>query len=188
MSEEEKVIFPREKFHPSLLERVEEAKLNPNRLRVAIEVSQDGKPNIKGRHQILLSDSEGFASWDVPSLRELFRGTNLAPPDLKYYPPAYAPFFYLIEMHVLVFSDNVGEKTDEEFEEIFSNLRRRPDGRSLGVLHDYLWQAAALLLGITPLSAEEFEGIFGRLSRSAQSWRTAPSSRNYVNYLRSAFY
>jgi hypothetical protein len=62
--------------------------------------------------------------------------------------------------------------------EIYSNLRRRPDGRSLGFFHDYLWQAAALILGTRVLSKAEYEAILARLERSCRTFRMGPTSRN----------
>jgi hypothetical protein len=72
-------------------------------------------------------------------------------------------------------------------EEIYSMLRRRPDGRSLGAVHDFLWQVAALLLGIHVLSAAEFETLIGALGRSTRKWGLRPVSRNYVAYLHKTF-
>jgi hypothetical protein len=63
-------------------------------------------------------------------------------------------------------------------------LRRRPDGRSLGFVHDYMWQAAALLLGTRTLSQAEFEAIMARLERSCRTFEQGPTSRNYVAALR----
>jgi hypothetical protein len=68
--------------------------------------------------------------------------------------------------------------------EIYSTLRRRPDGRSLGFVHDYMWQAAALILGTRPLSQAEFEAIMARLERSCRTFELGPTSRNYVTSLR----
>jgi hypothetical protein len=62
-------------------------------------------------------------------------------------------------------------------------LRRRPDGRSLGAVHDFLWQVTALLLGTQALSAAEFEALIGALERSTRKWGLRPVSRNYVGYL-----
>jgi len=69
-------------------------------------------------------------------------------------------------------------------EEIYAMLRRRPDGRSLGAVHDFLWQVSALLLGTQVLSAVEFEALIGALERSTRRWALRPVSRNYVAYLR----
>lgn len=66
-------------------------------------------------------------------------------------------------------------------------LRRRPDGRSLGAVHDFLWQVAALLLGTYVLSRAEFEALIAALERSTRKWALRPVSRNYVAYLRRTF-
>ena len=71
--------------------------------------------------------------------------------------------------------------------EIFSTLRRRPDGKSLGFVHDYMWQAAALVLGTHPLSQVEFEAIMARLERSCRTFEQGPTSRNYASSLRMTF-
>jgi hypothetical protein len=68
-------------------------------------------------------------------------------------------------------------------EGIYSMLRRRPDGRSLGAVHDFLWQVAALLLGTRRLSGAEFEALVGALERSTRKWAMRPVSRFYVAYL-----
>ena len=69
----------------------------------------------------------------------------------------------------------------------YSMLRRRPDGRSLGAVHDFLWQVTALLLGTQILSAAEFEALIGALVRSTRKWGLRPVSRNYVAYLHQTF-
>jgi hypothetical protein len=75
----------------------------------------------------------------VPTLRELFRGNRAPPPDMDHYPPEYTPLFYFIETHFLTLCDARGDRTDQEMEEIYFMLRRRPEGRSLGASHDFMW-------------------------------------------------
>jgi len=79
-----------------------------------------------------------------------------------------------------------GNLTDQQTEEIYSMLRRRPDGRSLGVEHDFVWQVAALVLGSYEMSAAEFEALFRQLAKSARVRSQFPVSRNYAAYLRSS--
>ena len=86
---------------------------------------------------------------------------------------------------MLTVCDAQGDRTDQELEEIYSMLRRRADGRSLGPMHDFLWQCAALVLGMHALSQAQHEAIFGQLARSVRKWALRPISRNYVTYLRS---
>ena len=120
----------------------------------------------------------------VPSGRYLFRGDKPAPAIPNEPPPAYLPLFFFIEQHVLTFCHGLGDKTDGEFEEVYSNLRRRPDGKPASELHFFLWQVAAGLVGRRPVSAAEFEAIFGRLARSASTFRIGLVSRNYITVLR----
>ena len=113
----------------------------------------------------------------------LFRGDK-QPPFLGDYPSAYGDSFALLEVHVWEISGFFGDRRDEEMLEIYSALRRRPDGRSLGFVHDYMWQASALILGSRILSKLEFEAIVARLERSCRTFRQGPTSRNYVGSLR----
>jgi hypothetical protein len=104
---------------------------------------------------------------------------------MDHYPPEYVPIFYFVERHLLTICDSLGDRTDQEIEEIYSLLRRRPDGKSIGPVHDALWQTAAMVLGTHPLSQAEFDAIFGALARSTRCWGWGVVSRNYVAYLRS---
>ena len=52
-------------------------------------------------------------------------------------------------------------------------------------MHDFLWQCAALVLGMRALSQAQHEAIFGQLERSVRKWAMRPVSRNYVAFLRS---
>jgi hypothetical protein len=131
-----------------------------------------------------LTDGDQVCGWQVPALAALFRGTRQPPPSLEGYPAEYLAIFSLVEEHFLKACDVIGDRTDQEMEEIYSTLRRRPDGRSLGAVHDFLWQAAALLLGSFPLSEAEYKAIFGQLARSARHWAQQPVSRNYAAVVR----
>ena len=77
--------------------------------------------------------------------------------------------------------------TDDEFVAIFSNMRRRPNGRRLGIVHDIVWQSACLELGLRPYSKAEFEAVFRQLTSSTRLLRTNVSSRNYAESLADLF-
>jgi hypothetical protein len=168
---------------PALRSLVESEGLNPDKLRVALQADDRGNIRVQDRHSVPVSDGQKIAHWQVPTLGELFRGSQAPPPDMDHYPEAYCTHFYFIETHVLTVCATKGDRTDQEMEEIYSMLRRRPDGRSLGAVHDFLWQTAALLLGSQVLSGAEFEAMCGALERSTQKWAMRPVSRNYVAYL-----
>jgi tetratricopeptide (TPR) repeat protein len=175
---------PKRNLIASLRAVVESGGLNPKKLTVVFETDGQGRVRVANKHSVNLYDGYKMALWEVPLLRDLFRGDAEPPPDLNRYPPPFCIYFYLIEKHVLTLCDARGDQTDQQMEEIYSSLRRRPDGRSLGEVHDFLWQIAALLLALYPLSEAEFDGTFGQLARSARGWALRPVSRNYVDYLR----
>ena len=150
-----------------------------------VEASNEGQIRVTNRQLVTLFDGGKVAQWRVASLRELFRGNRPAPADIDRYPATHVPHFLCIEKHLLTVCNAQGDPTDQQMEEIYSAIRRRPDGRSLGPVHDFLVQVAALSLGMHVLSQAEFEAIFGQLARSTRRWQERPVSRNYVAYLRS---
>ena len=172
---------------PGLRQLVDAEHLNPDKLIVALEADDRRNIRVLDKHSVPVTDGGKMVHWQVPALGDLFRGSKLPPPDMDHYPEEYAPHFFFIENHVLTLCQAKGDRTDQEMEEIYSMLRRRPDGRSLGAVHDFLWQVSALLLGTQVLSAAEFEALAGALERSARKWALRPVSRFYVAYLHQSF-
>jgi len=158
-------------------------------LRLSIPASEKGRLTIPSRSSINLTDGDRVGQWNVPSLRTLFRGDRPPPPttEMDHYPAEYVDCFYCVEYHALLVADADRDPTDEEFIELYSTMRRRPDGKSLGVLHDVVWQAACLALGMVKFSEAEYGAIFSQMTRSVRHFCTGPSSRNYIDYLRSNF-
>jgi hypothetical protein len=172
---------------PALRQLVEAGGLNPDKLSVALETDNHRNIRVVDKHSVPVTDGEKMVGWQVPTLAGLFRGSRTPPSDMDHYPQGYTPHFFFIENHVLTLCGAKGDRTDQEMEEIYSMLRRRPDGRSLGAAHDFLWQVAALLLGTQVLSAAEFEALIGALEGSARKWALRPVSRFYVANLRKTF-
>ncbi len=179
-----KINFPEMDLVASLRSVVESAGLDPKNLCAALQADEQGHVTIENRRSVFVSDGEQAVEWPVASLRELFRGNRKPPPDIERYPPAYTPYFYFVESHFLTLCGGRSVPTDQEMEEVYSMLRRRPDAKSVGKSHDFLWQVAALLLGCYVLSEAEFEGIFAALLGSARRWGLKPISRNYAEFLR----
>jgi hypothetical protein len=75
-------------------------------------------------------------------------------------------------------------ETDEEFYRLYRHLSRRPDGRDSHPLFSYLQAAAQLYMSIKDTSRAEFEAVTGRLALSARHFSMGPTSRNYINTLR----
>ena len=170
---------------PSLREALQTGGLDGTKLMVGLPTKeQSGGLASFDRHRILLNEGEKIAEWHVSSLRELWRGDKKPPADMSHYPKEYVPMFFFIERQARLADEMGGGLRDLQFEEIYSMLRRRPDGKSLGPVHDYLWQVAATLLGMRVLSQAEFEEIFGQLARSCRRWAMGATSRNYMDYLK----
>jgi hypothetical protein len=169
----------------SLRRAAAEGGVDVARLRLSIPLG-DGDTALRSpRHEIWVSDGEGQALWRVDALRPLFRGDRQPPPDvaMERYPPEYVLFFACIEHNVLLFCALTRQPTDAECLDLYAQMRRRPDGRSLGPLHDVIWQSAAVALGLRPWSEAEYTAVLGQLARSARHFKTGPSSRNYITYL-----
>lgn len=172
-------------LHPSLNEVIVANGMSPDELRVAVTYPIEGKTLPPDAIPVLdLLNPAKAVFWSVPSIRTLFRGDVVPPPMTDEPPKEYIQIFLFIELHVIEFCGAFGDKTDGEFEEAYSNLRRRPDGKSLSPLHAYLRQVGAVVTGRWPLSSPEFEAIFGRLTRSARTFRMGVVSRNYIAALR----
>jgi hypothetical protein len=132
---------------------------------------------------ICCGDSQ-IIDWHIDSIRALFRG-NKTPPDLEDFPEEYIPVFAAIEQPIADFSDQPElSLSDADFKEIFSAMRRRPDGRRINLMHDLVWQAAALALALHPCSEAEYTAVFTRLEKSARTFNTGHGSKNYLAYLR----
>ena len=172
---------------PALRQLVEAEGLNPDKLIVALETDDRHNIRVLDRHAVPVTDGTKLVRWQVTALGDLFRGSRTPPPDMDHYPEEYTPHFFFIENHVLTVCEAKGDRTDQEMEEIYSMLRRRPEGRSLGAVHDFLWQVSALLLGTQVLSATEFEALVGALERSTRKWGLRPVSRFYAAYLHQSF-
>src|SRR5262249_30286817 len=57
-------------------------------------------------------------------------------------------------------------------------MRRRPDGKSLGPLHDVIWQSAAVGLGVRPGSEAEYTAGIGPVSPPGRDFPNGPPPRN----------
>jgi hypothetical protein len=170
---------------PSLRTFVEAGGLRAEDLSVGFAQPTQQAPPLP-RTIVVLSDGEKDGTWDVPSLREMFRG-DVVPPSMEKFPAEYTPYFYFVEKHVVGLCHAMGDRTDQQMEAAYAMLRRRPDGRSVGTEHDFVWQVCALMLGMYPLSQAQFEAIVGRLEQSARSFAMRPVSRNYAHHLHHQF-
>jgi hypothetical protein len=126
------------------------------------------------------------ADWDAPDLARLFSGQGVAPPveEMERDQGRYLALLERIEGSVVIAAAAVRRRlTDAEVREAYRALRRHPDGRSTGALHDVLWQAVAFELARTPYSAREFDAVLVMLERSVRRHQTWEGSSAYVEFL-----
>jgi hypothetical protein len=173
---------------PGLRELLEKDKLDPSRLSIAFPIGDDDKIISEDRTNIILVEmgKTRHIEWRVDSLRALFRGTKNPPPDheMAHYPDEYVSFFYGIEKYVhSACSIKTPYPFDEQFIEVYSLMRRRPDSKSTGLIHDVVWQGAALTLGLREWSEAEYVAVFAQLTRSVRTFSIGKDSRNYIEYL-----
>jgi hypothetical protein len=172
-------------FDPSLKAAVDAAGLNPKKLNVAMEVlSAQKRIRVVDRFMVPVSDGAKIAMWKISSLSSLYRGNGQPPRDIQYYPPSVVEHFFFVEQHFLALCQAIGPRTDQEMEEVYGAIQRRPDGKSIGPVHDFIWQVGALLLGTRALSEAEFLAIFGQLHSSARKFAMRPVSRFYADYIK----
>jgi hypothetical protein len=171
----------------SLRLAAEEKGLRQQELSLSLLFSPGAEADVPDRTELILGSGTKLTTWTVKSLRPLFRGSRQPPPDseMARYPDQYVPFFYRVESNVFRYCRTLElEPADEEFLDIYSQMKRLPDGKSMGRLHDVIWQSAALILGLRPWSEAEYTAVFGQLTRSARHFKIGPTSRNYIGYVR----
>lgn len=117
-------------------------------------------------------------------MAELVTGDR-RPPDFEHGPPDdYIPWFWMIEATAIDYCSISGiPERDDEFERLYTHLRRRPDGCDDHPLFSYLRAAMRLYASIREVSSHEAEAVTGRLARSARFFRSSYSSANYIRQI-----
>jgi hypothetical protein len=169
---------------PTLRTALEGASIDPANISLAVETDRQRQLRLADKQTLVISDGNKTATWKVSSLAEMFRGDRRPPQDIEHYPEGYVPYFFFIESRFVLLCETIKEPSDQEMEEIYAALRRRPDGRTISPTHSAVWQIMALLLGHYVLSEAEFTGITSALLSSARRWAMRPILRFYIDYLR----
>ena len=151
----------------------------PEMLRVAIQ-RDENKKVLNPREDVAVMGNEGLVLVKLKPISQLFTGSAV-PPDLsRTPPPQYQPFFLLLESTAANYCAAIGKpETDDEFERLFRQLRRRPDGEDKHPLFAYLRGAARLYMSLRDVSQAEFEAVLNRLSQSAKWHSSHVGSTNY---------
>lgn len=143
-----------------------------------------GKPVPLGV-EVAVQSGKQAAIVPLKGIPELFAGTA-RPPSFAHGPTdEYVFFFALIERTAVDYCTVAGRvEYDEEFERLYRQLRRRPDGRDGNPLFSYLQAAARLYMSLRDVSRDEFDAVAQRLSQSARHFASGPTSTNYHRTVR----
>jgi len=118
---------------------------------------------------------------DAP-LRSLYRGGRVVAEFGSTPPGEYDPVFAFIERPLALFcAASAAPVRDAEFEKLFSELRRRPDGRYQSPLYRYLQAVLRALLLLRPTSESELDAVLRRLARSARTFGDGATSTYYFD-------
>lgn len=147
---------------------------------IPVQLTDAGKPMPVGG-EVFVQSGKKIAVVTMKGISSLFSGSATPPSFAKGPTREYVFFFALIERTAVDYCEVVGRQGyDEEFERLYRQLRRRPDGTDSNPLFSYLQAAARLYMSLRDVSKEEFEAVAQRLSVSARHFATGPSSTNYL--------
>ena len=130
----------------------------------------------------LVSDGSHHAQVRLKPVSELFSGDH-EPPSFtdRPPPPRYVPFFATIELAAARYCARAGDTLrDKEYEEIYSDLRRRPDGQGRYAISEHIQCAIRLYMSVRDVSRAEYDAVLRRLTRSARTFAMGYTSMNYT--------
>lgn len=119
----------------------------------------------------------------------LFRGDR-RPPRFHVGPtPEYALFFHAIETTIADCALHLEPPpTDQEFEQLYRQLRRRPDAPTgAAPVLSYMRAAVRLYMSLVDVSRAELDAVLNELGRSARRHASGHASRSYVTLLQDLF-
>ena len=156
--------------------------IDPLSVRVAIRVDAQGVVQPLDPAVVGVNSNRGLivSTHALPPLRSLFRGDRKAFEDRRAPPDDLLTVFHTIEGTLAEWC--VLSKTrvrDEQFAQLYSELRRRPDGRG-GPLFQYARAAAQVALLLRPTSEAEFDAVLRRIERSTRTFSDGPMSTGYL--------
>lgn len=124
---------------------------------------------------------ELHALGDAP-LRSLYRGGRVVAEFGSTPPSEYDMVFAFIERPLALFAASSAQPVrDQDFEKLFTELRRRPDGRYQSPLYRYFQAILRALLLLRPTSESELDAVLRRLARSARTFSEGATSTHYFD-------
>jgi hypothetical protein len=130
--------------------------------------------------RITVEAGAAVAVVEVKTIPQLFAGDRVPPDFERGPPPAYLPFFLMIETTAVACCAATSPEYDRELERLYAQLRRRPLATDANPIFSYLRAAVRLYMSIRNVSQAELAGVAQRLSRSAGHFSTSITSTNYI--------
>jgi len=151
----------------------------PELLQVPLALTEDGRAAPLGEEVPVADNSWTMAHVKLQPISRLWTPTGTAP-----FPPRTAPrheaFLVLLESTASIYCTTMRRpETDAEFERLYRQLRRHPDGHDAHPLFEYLQAAARLYLSLRDVSRAEYEALTDRLGKLARYADTHVGSTNY---------
>lgn len=165
-----------EDWHPLLASFLEEVGY------ISRDFVLDIQSSMEERESLWLIAGKQRECWVHSSLAALFRGAQRASAPVSREDALYTPFIAMIEPLLLEYDATVRPPCDDDLRPCFMQLRKEPDGESLGVLHDILWQGCCLALAKYPYSQEQFEAVMMYFIRKTSA--TKQDEPDYIDILR----
>lgn len=168
---------------PKVVEELKRAGLKvrePGLLHVPFKFDSRHRMHPADEEVPVLDGDQRLVMVKLQPISQLWTGATVPPDMSREPPPQYQPFFFLLELTAANYANVVGKpETDHEYERLYRQLRRRPDGQEAHPLFSYLRAAARLYLSLVDVSRAEFEAVAHRLSQSARHFSTHVGSTNY---------
>jgi hypothetical protein len=152
---------------------------DPDKLSVGVP-REHGKLAQEDGLLVLVGARAGTALVEPKRIAELFVGDRQPPPMKGGPPEEYFSFFFALEHCAALACEARGRpEVDEEFERIYRQLRRRPDGVDRNPVFGCIQRAARVYMSLADVSQAEYEAVMNRLSKSARTFHTHVGSTNY---------
>jgi|GEM_PF-6991903 len=127
-------------------------------------------------------DDTKYDGFEFPSIRDLFRECEM--PE-KTEDSLFWFDFSATSSRILLNAislDLIPMPTDDEMADIFSALRRRPDGKPISLAHILVWKAAVCHLLVYRCSKELFEAVCHDFEKFAKQFNEGNGSCNFILY------
>jgi len=151
----------------------------PELLQVPIQLRKDGRPKPLGEEVAVVDNSWTMAHLKLEPISRLWTATGTMPSPQRT-AERHEAFLILLESTASIYCTTVQRpETDAEFERLYRQLCRNPDGCDAHPLFGYLQGAARLYLSLRDVSRAEYEILTDRLRTLAGIAHTHVGSTNY---------